>query len=153
KAGFILSASRLIRRERVQIVHSHHGRDIWPTVLAARLSGVRPKVVLTRHLAKSPSSWFSRRFLLSQCDSIIACSNFVGKVLQEGAYEPASPEPERRSRPSLHGDYSKIHVIHGGIDTDRFQPRPADDESVIKLRNEWGLSQKQYAFAVVGGYD
>ena len=57
-------ATSLIRRERIQIVHGHHGRDLWPTVLAARLSGVRPKVVLTRHLAKSPSSWFSRRFLL-----------------------------------------------------------------------------------------
>jgi hypothetical protein len=46
----------LIRREHIQIVHGHHGRDIWPTVLATRLSGRRPKIVLTRHLAKSPSS-------------------------------------------------------------------------------------------------
>ena len=116
KLRFILNATRLIRHERIQIIHGHHGRDLWPTVLAALLSGMRPKIVLTRHLAKSPSSWFSRRFLLGQCDALIAVSHFVAKVLREGVYEPNSPEPERRSRPPLMGDHVKIHVIHGGID-------------------------------------
>jgi glycosyltransferase involved in cell wall biosynthesis len=148
KLRFIFSAAQLLRRERVQIVHGHHGRDLWPTILAARLSGVRPKIVLTRHLAKSPSSWFSRRFLLGQCDALIAVSHFVAKVLREGVYEPESPEPERRSRPPLQGDYSRIHVIHGGVDTERFRPFDAGDQ-----RKEWGLTSKDFAFAAVGGYD
>ena len=59
KLRFILSAARLIRRQHIQIVHGHHGRDLWPTVLAARLSGQRSRIVLTRHLAKSPGSWAS----------------------------------------------------------------------------------------------
>src|SRR5205807_3255911 len=87
KLRFVLDAAKLIRHERIQIVHGHHGRDLWPTILAARLSGVRPKIVLTRLLAKSPASWFSRRFLLGRCDAIIAVSHFVAKVLREGAYE------------------------------------------------------------------
>ncbi len=148
KLRFILAAARLIRRERIQIIHGHHGRDLWPTILAARLSGMKPKVVLTRHLAKSPSSWFSRRFLLGQCDAIIAVSQFVARVLREGVYEPSSPEPERHSRPPLLGDYSKIHVIHGGIDTSRFRPFDASAQ-----RQEWGLAPGHFAFAVVGGYD
>jgi glycosyltransferase involved in cell wall biosynthesis len=150
KLRFILRATRLIRRDHIQIVHGHHGRDLWPTVLAARMSGSRPKIVLTRHLAKSPSSWFSRRFLLSQCDALIAVSHFVARVLREGVYEPNSPEPERRSRPPLVGDHLKIHVIHGGIDTEHF--RPLDGPDVDAQRREWGLSQDHYAFAVVGGY-
>src|SRR5580692_7147741 len=60
KLRFIRSAAKFIRDEKIQILHGHHGRDIWPTVLAAKLSGVKPKVVLTRHMAKSPSSWMSR---------------------------------------------------------------------------------------------
>ena len=148
KLRFILSAANLIRRERIQIVHGHHGRDLWPTILAARLSGRRPKIVLTRHLAKSPSSWFSRRFLLGQCDALIAVSHFVAKVLREGVYEPDSPEPERRARPPLSGDHSKIHVIHGGIDTDRFRPFDAAAQ-----RQAWGLEPEHFAFGVVGGYD
>lgn len=148
KVRFILSAAKLIRRERIQIVHGHHGRDLWPTILAARLSGRRPKIVLTRHLAKSPSSWFSRRFLLGQCDALIAVSHFVAKVLREGVYEPNSPTPERRSRPPLKGDHSKIHVIHGGIDTERFRPI----EAAVQ-RKDWGLAPEHFAFATIGGYD
>ncbi len=177
KLRFIVAAARIIRREQIQIVHGHHGRDIWPTILAARLSGLPslsgkvgprgraawrrstgalpgslpirrpPAIVLTRHLAKSPSSWPSRRFLLGQVDALIACSHFVAHVLKEGHYEPDSPVEERRSRPPLIGDHSKIHVIYGGIDTDRFKPMDASG-----LRAEWGLTPGDYAFGMVGGY-
>jgi glycosyltransferase involved in cell wall biosynthesis len=147
KLRFILSAAKFIRRERGQMVHGHHGRDLWPTVLAARLSGVRPKIVLTRHLAKSPASWVSRRLLLGQCDALIAVSQFVARVLREGVYEPDSPEPERRIRPPLTGDYARIHVIPGGIDTDRFRPFDAAQQ-----REAWGLKPDHVAFGVVGGY-
>lgn len=147
KLRFILSAAHLIQREHIQIVHGHHGRDIWPTLLATRLSGRRPKIVLTRHLAKIPSSWLSRQCLLSQCDALIAVSHFVAKVLREGVYEPDSPEPERRARPPLRGDYSKIQVIYGGIDTSRFRPLDAAAQ-----RQAWGLGPENFAFGVVGGY-
>lgn len=148
KWRFILSAARSLRRERAQIAHGHHGRDLWPTLLAARLSGVRPQLVLTRHLAKSPASWASRRFILGQCDALFAVSEFVAKVLREGHYEPESPEAERHSRPPMLGDCSKIEVIYGGIDTERFRPLDAAAQ-----RAAWGLAPEHFAFAVVGGYD
>jgi glycosyltransferase involved in cell wall biosynthesis len=147
KIRFILSAAKLIRSERIQIVHSHHGRDIWPTILAATLSGVRPKIVLTRHMAKSPSSWPSRYFMLRQCDALIAVSEFVAKVLREGVYEPGSPERERRARAPIFGDHSKIHVAHGGIDTSRFRPFDAAQQ-----RREWNLGPEHFAFVVAGAY-
>jgi glycosyltransferase involved in cell wall biosynthesis len=148
KARFIFRAARLIRREKIQIVHGHHGRDLWPTILAARLAGTRPKIVLTRHMAKSPSSWASRHFLLGQCDALIAVSEFVATVLRQGAREPQSPEAERRVRLPIRGDHSKIRVIHGGIDTAKFRPLDASNK-----RHEMGLEPAEYAFAVVGGFD
>jgi glycosyltransferase involved in cell wall biosynthesis len=148
KLKFIRYAARLICREKIQVVHGHHGRDLWPAILAARLSGANPKIVLTRHMAKSPSSPASRWFLLGQCDALIAVSEFVAKVLREGAYEPQSPEEERRARPPLRGNHAKIHVIPGGIDPARFRPMEAADK-----RRELGLQPGDYAFAVVGGYD
>jgi len=144
---FTLAAARLIRREKIQIVHGHHGRDLWPTVLAARLSGQNPLIILTRHMAKSPSSWFSRFFLLNRCHAMIAVSQFVAKVLREGFDDPQSPEAERHHRPPLKGNFSKIHVIYGGLDTQRFCPADAQ-----KLRSDWGLSPEHHAFAVAGGY-
>lgn len=146
--AFIRAVARYAREHRVQVVHGHHGSDIWPTILAARLSGRRPRVVLTRHLAKSPASWASRRLLLGQVDALLAVSHFVAHVLREGDYEPESPVLERRSRPPLRGDHSKIRVVHGGIDPDRFRPRDAEP-----LRREWGLEPGQVVFGVVGGYD
>jgi len=148
RLGFIFRAARFIRKERIQIVHGHHGRDIWPSLFAARWAGTRPKLVLSRHMAKSPSSWASRRFLLGQCDALIAVSEYVAKVLREGVYEPNAVEAERRARPPLQGNYSKIHVIYGGIDTERFKPG-SDEEK----RRELGLQPSDYAFAVAGGYD
>jgi glycosyltransferase involved in cell wall biosynthesis len=148
KLRFILRAAKLIRREEIQVVHGHHGRDLWPAVLAARMSGARPKVVLTRHMAKSPASFASRRFLLGQCDALIAVSEFVARVLREGVYEPDSPERERRSRPPMRGDFGKIHVIYGGIDTRRFRPLEA-----AAKRRELGLGPGDFGFAVAGGYD
>ena len=148
KLSFILEAARFIRRERIQVVHGHHGRDFWRTVFAARFSGVQPRVVLTRHLAKSPSSWPSKRFLLGQTDAMVANSRFVARILTEGMWEPDSPEPERRSRPPLRGDHSKIHVIHEGTDIDRFRPLDAG-----ALRKEWGVDSNHFVFGVVGGYN
>lgn len=148
KLDFIRATARTCRRHRIQILHGHHGRDLWPTLFAARLSGVRPKVVLTRHLAKSPSSFLSRRLLLGQVDALLAVSEFVARVLKEGVYEPESPVDERRRRPPLIGDFSKIRVAQGGIDPERFRPFDASSQ-----RAEWGLSPGDVAFGVVGGYD
>ncbi len=148
KVRFVLSAAKLIRRERIEIVHGHHGRDIWPTIFAARWSGVRPTLVLSRHLAKSPGSWASRQFLLGQCDALVAVSKFVAHVLREGDYEPQSPEAERHARPPMRGDFSKIRVIYGGIDTAKFRPANAD-----AMRKELGLAPGDFAFAVAGGFD
>jgi glycosyltransferase involved in cell wall biosynthesis len=147
KLPLILHTARFLRRERVQIIHARHGRDYWPAILAARLSRVRPKIVLSRHLAKSPGSWVSRRFLLSQCDALVAVSQFVAKVLREGHSDPESDNPERHYRPPMLGDHSKIRVVYGGFDMNRFKPTDANAQ-----RKAWGLEPHHYAFGVVGGY-
>src|SRR6266404_3093890 len=147
KLTLIADTARFIRRERVDIIHARHGRDYWPAILAARLSGVRPKIVLSRHLAKSPGSWMSRRFLLSQCDALVAVSHFVAKVLRQGDADAESDNPERHYRPPISGDHSKIRVVYGGFDMERFQPMDAAAQ-----RQAFGLESRHYAFAVVGGY-
>jgi glycosyltransferase involved in cell wall biosynthesis len=144
----VWGTARVIRREKIQILHARHGRDYWPAIFAARLSGRRPRIVLSRHLAKSPGSWASRHFLLSQCDAMVAVSHFVAKVLRDGDTDPTSDNPERHCRLPMLGDHSKIHVVYGGFDMDRFKPGEAGEQ-----RAAWGLEPRHYAFAVVGTYD
>ena len=79
---------------------------------------------------------------------MVANSRFVARILTEGMWEPDSPEPERRSRPPLRGDHSKIHVIHEGTDIQRFRPLDAS-----ALRKEWGVDSNHFVFGVVGGYN
>ncbi len=148
KLPLIRHTARLIRQHRIQILHARHGRDYWPAVLAARFSGARPKIVLSRHLAKSPGSALSRRFLLGRCDAFVAVSQFVAKVLREGDSDRGSDNPERHYRAPMRGDLAKIRVLYGGFDMDRFQPGDAPAQ-----RQAWGLEPHHYAFAVVGGYD
>jgi glycosyltransferase involved in cell wall biosynthesis len=148
KSRFILHVARCIRRQRPQFVHAHHGRDYWPAIFAVWLSGQPAKIVLSRHLAKSPGSWMSRQFLLSRCDAVVAVSEFVANLLRQGAYEPASPDPERRSRPPMRGDKSKIFTAHGGIDTGQFRPMES-----AALRAQWKVGPEHFVFAVAGAYD
>jgi glycosyltransferase involved in cell wall biosynthesis len=147
KLPLILRTATFIRAHRIQILHARHGRDYWPAVLAAKLSGTRPRVVLSRHLAKCPASWFSRQFLLSQCDAMLAVSKFVAEVLRQGHVDPASDNPERHSRVPMRGDLSKIHVVYGGIDMERFRPGNGSGQ-----RQAWGVEPRHFVFAVVGGY-
>jgi len=147
KLPLIFETARFIRRERVEIIHARHGRDYWPAILAAKLSGRAPKIVLSRHLAKSPGSLFSRRLLLVGCDLMLACSEFVRRILVEGVFEPEATNPERRNRPPMFGRQDKIRVVYGGIDVERFKPADA-----LAQRTAWGLSANDYAFGVAGGY-
>ncbi|MDE2346533.1 MAG: glycosyltransferase family 4 protein, partial [Gammaproteobacteria bacterium] len=55
---------------------------------------------------------------------------------------------DRRARPPLSGELSKIRVVYGGIDTRRFQPFDASEQ-----RHAWGLEPEHFVFAVAGGYD
>lgn len=148
KFRFAWQVARRIRQCRPHIVHAHHGRDYWPAILAVWLSGERPRIVLSRHLAKRPGSPGSHYFLLYCCDAVVAVSAFVARVLREGVYEPAARDPERRSRPPLFGDTSKIVVVHPGIDTGVFRPMPDSP-----LRAAWNLEPSHFAFAVAGIYD
>jgi glycosyltransferase involved in cell wall biosynthesis len=149
---FIASLAKAIRGVRPHLVHAHHGRDYWPTVLAARLAGARARLVFTRHLAKSPASLPGRWLLLGRVDAIIAASEFVAAVLRRGHFEPRSPVRERRRRPPMRGDHRKIHVIYDGVDVEGFRPRPADDATVARLRADWALAPEHFAFGVVGGF-
>lgn len=152
KLRYIAVVARLIRQHRIQIVHAHHGRDYWPAILAVRLSGLRPRLVLTRHLAKSPGSWPGRRFVLGQCDALVACSHFVAQVLRDGDADPDSPEAERHWRPPMLGDHGKIRVIYGGFELDQFRPADSGDPAVLAMRHRWGAGSDALVFGVVGGF-
>jgi glycosyltransferase involved in cell wall biosynthesis len=148
KWSMVQSLIKTLREQRPHIIHAHHGRDYWPIILAAKASGVHPKIVITRHLAKSPASFASKYFLLSATDAVIAVSDFTAHVLSQGDDEPSSAEPERWSRPKLHGPSHKIHTILCGLNPEQFQPTLD-----LGLRRLWGFTSEHYLFAMIGSMD
>ena len=147
----ILSLAGILHRSRARIVHAHHGDDYWTALLASRLVQPRPKVVFSRHLAKSPRSPLSRQHLFARADAVIAVSSFVAQVLREGHRDPASPVAERHHRPPCQVDPHRLHVIHTGIDTKLFRPR--DRAFTDSARRLLGLAPAETVFGVVGGFD
>jgi len=147
--GLVLAG--LLRRSRARIVHAHHGDDYWTALLASRLVQPRPLVVFSRHLAKSPRAPLSRQHLFAQADAVIAVSSFVAQVLREGYRDPASPIAERHHRPACRIDPRRLHIIHTGIDTEKFRPR--ERAFADSARSALGLRPGETAFGVVGGFD
>ncbi|NLC59564.1 MAG: glycosyltransferase family 4 protein [Armatimonadetes bacterium] len=82
----IARAAWLARRQRVDLIHAHAGRDYVPAVLAARLAN-RP-LVLHRHLA-GPLRPLSRCFV-RQAAAVIAVSNPVREALLRDDRIPAA---------------------------------------------------------------
>lgn len=121
-----------VRRERIQVVHAHQGRDYWPSIIGTRLSLRGAHVVVTRHLMTHPR-WFSR-WLLLPCANVIAVSKAVQNVLQ----------------PSLHGSSRRLHQIFCGFDVRKFQSAPP--EAIRQFRAANGWDDNHIVFGVVGAF-
>ncbi|QSR88281.1 glycosyltransferase family 4 protein [Methylacidiphilum caldifontis] len=139
---------KIIKSRKISVLHAHHGRDYWPAILSASWTTPKPKIVLTRHMAKSPGSWLSKHYLLNCCDCMVAVSRFTKKVLVQGDFDPLCPIKERHKREPIRGDHKKIRVIYGGIDTQRFYPR-----KVLYLREKLGIEARHFLFGMIGSYD
>lgn len=102
---------RLIRRERIALVHTHSSVDSWIATLAARALG-RP-VVRSRHVSIPISA--RRALVYHLADRIIASGEAVAQLVRAAGVPPA-----------------KIVSIPAGVDTREFHPgvsgRPVREE-------------------------
>jgi glycosyltransferase involved in cell wall biosynthesis len=100
-AGKVTHLARFIRAHSIEIVHAHAARDYHLAALAVRLAAPS-RLVLTRH-ALFPLRRINRP-LLKSAARVIAVSQAVAESLRRNGVI----------------DFSKITVVHNGIDTDRF---------------------------------
>lgn len=131
RIAWTLGLARLASEFRAQILHAHHGRDFWTSVVAARLSSARPQVLVTRHLM-TPLSKTSSKYLLRYAD-LAAVSKAVHAAVT----------------PYLRGPENRVHLLFGGIDTDRFQP---DESARRAMRARLGWDETAIGFGVIGSF-
>lgn len=104
-----------IRREKIDVVNTHSGRDTLLAGIAGRLSSRRPAVVRTRHLALPITSKFTYNVLAHR---IVTVSEYVRNYLISAGI-PAS----------------KVQTVQTCVDLEKFDPGKAGNG----LRQELGL--------------
>ena len=115
--------ARLIRREKVSLVHVRSRAPAFSALWAARRT--RTPVLATYHGvygAKGPlKRWYNG--VMTRGDRVIANSAFTGAhLLAEHKVDPA-----------------KVIVIPRGVDMDRFDPAAVSEDRVQALRTQWGV--------------
>ncbi len=121
RKSYDLSAIRyilkLIRTEKIDVISTHSGRDSLLAGIAGRLSGKKPRIVRTRHLALPITSRITYSLLPHK---VVTVSEYVRQYLIK---EGVSPE--------------KVLAVPTGIDLDRFDL----EKTVGGLRQELKLGQ------------
>jgi len=111
---------RIVRKERVNILHVHQGKLFWPAVIVKLLQ--RPVLKVIFHRRTQLTHKFYSRIHYRWADGVIAISQAVARVLKD--------------RDKV--DPAKIRVIYNGCDFCRFRlDFPAEE-----LRQQLGLGER-----------
>jgi len=100
----IYKLTNIIKRNKIDIIHVHNGKDYWLAVLARYFAG-RGKIIASRHILKALGNSFLHKKMFGEIDQFIAVSDSVkNKLIKQNNIDSA-----------------KIKVIHNGMDINSFQ--------------------------------
>lgn len=118
---------RLFRRERVQVVNTHSGRDSWVASIAAKIAGV-PLLIRTRHI------------------SVPVRRGVVNMIYRwpDGYVTTAGMIREHLIDQGIHAD--RVVSIPTGVDPEKFSPTV--DGS--RIREEFCIAPDTFLVAMVG---
>jgi glycosyltransferase involved in cell wall biosynthesis len=104
---------RVIRKERVHVVHAHTGHAV--ALAALSVLGTRAKMVLTRRVDARLRTNVGTRWKYARADGIIAISNAVADIMAQGGVPR-----------------SRIVIVPSGVDANR-RVEPASPEVIRSL--------------------
>ena len=117
--------ARLIRDEKVQLVHARSRAPAWSALLATRRTGAR--FLTTYHAPYDESRPGKRSYnaVMARGERVIAISQYIADLLRE-----------------RHGILSgHIRVIPRGVDPAAFDPDAVAPERLTQLRQEWRVPE------------
>jgi glycosyltransferase involved in cell wall biosynthesis len=117
--------ARVIRRDRVDLIHARSRAPAWSALLAARQTGI--PFVTTYHGAYSERTAVKRLYnsVMARGDAVIANSHYTADLIRM-----------RYGTPS-----SRLHVIYRGVDPTEFDPAQIAPERVAALRTHWKVGE------------
>lgn len=116
---------RIIKRERVDIVHARSRAPAWSAYFAAKRAGAH--FITTFHGVYGLEKEWKRKYnsIMTRGERVIAISHFIAQHMRE---EYATP-PER------------IRIIHRGVDMNIFHPGRVHPERMAALAREWRVPE------------
>jgi glycosyltransferase involved in cell wall biosynthesis len=128
--GSARALARAFADRGVELVHAHKGIAHAVTLLATLGAASRPAIVVNRGVS-FPLDPFNRLKYHFRLDAVVAVSEQIREVLVSSGGPPRE----------------KIHVVHAGADTIRFDPARVDRTAV---RREWGVGDSERLVVQVG---
>jgi glycosyltransferase involved in cell wall biosynthesis len=119
-----LRLARILREERVDIVHARSRACAWVAYYAARKAGAR--FVTTYHSVYGGDSAIKQRYnsIMAAGDVVIANSHFTARHI-------AALHPEAARR---------VRVVARGVDLRAFSPAAVEPARVERVRAAWGVA-------------
>ncbi len=132
--GAVLALARFLRRERIDIIHAQHSKDL-ATVVPAKIASGRKCPIL---LSKRVGSYLMKRdplhrFTYAHVDRVLAISEVIRKNVAE-----TTPVPRDR-----------IVTLHDAVDLGLFSPSAAHRDA---LRAEFGCATGSVLVGFIGRF-
>lgn len=130
----VIKLAALISRRRIDVVHTHRGKDHWLGAAAVRLfpRSKRPRLIRTRHVVMPVRQHAFNRWVYQKAtDTIIAVS-----------------EASRASFGPLLQGMKPPHIIYAGIDGNEFSPEKRDNG----LRASLGVKESELLVGLIGRF-
>lgn len=102
--------ARLVREHKIDLIHTHRGKDHWQAVLANKLFRLKVPVIRTRHVVTPLSANTANRWLAKRTAALVVVSRAV--------------ETDVRGTWLYAGE--RLAFIPGGIDLGLYKPASAD---------------------------
>ena len=128
--------AKLLREERIELIHAHRGKDHWQALFASKFSRLRVPVIRTRHVVTPLSANPANRWLARRTAALVCVSKAV--------------EQDVRGTKLFPDD--RLAFIPGGIDLELFKPAPdrkAAARAALKLEANAPVAVIVARFAVV----
>ena len=128
--------AKLLREERIELIHAHRGKDHWQALFASKFSRLRVPVVRTRHVVTPLSANPANRWLARRTAALVCVSKAV--------------EQDVRGTKLFPDD--RLAFIPGGIDLELFKPAPerkAAARAKLNLASDAPVAVCVARFAVV----
>jgi len=125
---------KLIRENRVDLIHAHSRAPAWSAYQAAKKCGI--PFVTTYHGSYSETSKAKQRYnqIMARGDRVVAVSQYIAELIKT-RYGTAA---------------EKLTVVHGGVDTAMFNPAAVLGDRSVRLARAWRAEAGQPAIMLPG---